>query len=74
LFPKYSGTHTHTYTHTQHLTARFWPLDDVETDAILHLNEDTELTVDEVSMFWREGRGEEGRGRGRGEGKKEGGG
>ena len=33
----------------QHLTGRFWPLNDVETDAILHLSEEVNLTVDEVS-------------------------
>ena len=35
----------------QHFTSRFWPLNDVETDAILHLNEEVNLTVDEVSAF-----------------------
>lgn len=30
------------------LTKQFWPTADIQTDAILHLNEDVEMTSDEV--------------------------
>lgn len=53
FYLSYTHSHSHTlpplHTHMQHLTSRFWPLNDVETDAILHLNEEVNLTVDEVS-------------------------
>ena len=32
------------------LTKQFWPTADIETDAVLHLNEDVEMISDEVSV------------------------
>ena len=32
------------------LTKQFWPTTDIQTDAILHLNEDVEMTSDEVRV------------------------
>ena len=31
-----------------HLTSQFWPLEDVVTDAVLHLTETTEIIMEEV--------------------------